>query len=99
MQIYDYHQKPYVKHDAFRLVSLKTLSTIHRSILSAIRNLDLNCKGIIENVSLIDTKTLMEVSPSEGRIITKKAKLIKLVTLNKILQKNALSLAIKKIKF
>ena len=39
-------KKPYFKQDAFRFFSLKTFSTVHRSILSAIKIITANSKGI-----------------------------------------------------
>ena len=39
-------KKPHFKKDAFRLFSLKTFSTVHRSILSAIKIVSANSKGI-----------------------------------------------------
>ena len=39
-------KKPYFKQDAFRFFSLKTFSTVHRSILSAIKIVTVNSKGI-----------------------------------------------------
>ena len=39
-------KKPHFKQDAFRLFSLKTFSIVHRSILSAIKIVSANSKGV-----------------------------------------------------
>ena len=46
VQIYKYRQKPHFKQDAFSLICLKSFSTVHRSIHSAIKNVNANSEGI-----------------------------------------------------
>ena len=43
---YETSKKPHFKQDAFRLFSLKTVSIVHRSILSAVKIVSANSKGI-----------------------------------------------------
>ena len=65
----------------FRLFSLKTFSTVHLSIFSAIKT---------HNDSTEDAKGLRQFTPAEAQIVTKKLTLINLETLNKIKSKTVL---------